>query len=98
MLLTNKMAEYNNSSVSAGACAYATLSHYNNGSQGLNKVPVPRSTVSGVYVVPTYGAPGYNTLTHGNAAPSCSGFFNIGNAYGKGANNCNTQFVKRLCQ
>jgi len=79
-----------------GACAYASLANYNNGSQGMSP-PVPRGTVSGFYVVPAYGAPGYNTLMH-DSAPSCSGYFNIGAAYGTSADNCGTQFVRKLCQ
>ena len=91
------MSEYNNSTVGA-ACSYTTLSNYN--SNGQLKVPVPRSTrtVSGMYVVPTYGlGAGYASLTHGQKTGSCSGFFNITNAYGKNANNCNTQYVRTLC-
>ena len=92
------MSEYNNSTVQGGACSYATLSHYNNRSSGSMSSPaVPRTTVSGMYIVPSYGAPGYSALTHG-AAPSCSGFFNITSAYGKNASNCNTQYVQKLCQ
>ena len=90
------MSEYNNNAVGASACAYATLSHYNNGSQGLSHIPQIRGQVNGVYVVPNYSVPGYDALTH-NAPPSCSGFFNITSAYGQGANNCNTQYVKKLC-
>ncbi len=91
------MSEYNNSTVGA-ACSYATLSHYN--SNGQLKVPVPDRTrgVSGAYVVPSYGLGyGYNALTHGQKMGTCSGFFNITNAYGKNANNCNTQYVRTLC-
>ena len=91
------MSEYNNTSVGASACAYATLSHYNNGSQGLANIPQIRGQVNGMYVVPAYGTAGYASLTHGDTAPSCSGFFNITSAYGQGANNCNTQYVKKLC-
>jgi len=87
--------EYNNSAVSSGGCNYASLARYN-ANKGVSGIPVPRTNVSGVYLVPTYGAPGYNTLTH-NSAPSCSGFFNINTAYGQNANNCNTQYVKSMC-
>tara|TARA_Y100000389_G_C17215478_1_gene390652 strand:+ start:310 stop:606 length:297 start_codon:yes stop_codon:yes gene_type:complete len=92
--------EYNNSSVGS-ACSYATLAHYNN--SGHMKVPVPQRTsgVSGAYVVPSYGVGShvntYAALTHGNKTGSCNGFFNITNAYGQGANNCNTQYQRQLC-
>lgn len=91
------MSEYNNSTVGA-ACSYATLTHYNN-SNGQLRVPTDRTrSTAGYYVVPTYGlGAGYNSLTHGQKMGSCSGFFNITNAYGKNANNCNTQYVRTLC-
>ena len=92
------MAEYNNSSPGA-ACNYATLSHYNSHGTALN-VPVPAQQrgSNGLYVVPDWGLGfGYNALTHGQTVGSCSGFFNITDAYGKNASNCNTQYVKRLC-
>ena len=92
------MSEYNNNAVGASACAYATLSAYNNGSQGLSHIPQTRGQVNGMYIVPQYSVPGYDSLTHGQNAGSCSGFFNITSAYGKGANNCNTTYVKKLCQ
>jgi len=88
--------EYNNTAVGSSSCAYAKLARYNNGSQGMSP-PVPATTVSGVYVVPAYGAPGYNTLNHG-AKPSCSGYFNIQTAYGANASTCGTKYVQKLCQ
>ena len=92
------MTEYNNSTVGA-ACGYSTLSSYNN-SGGLAGIPIPDRVkgVSNYYVVPHYGLGyGYNALTHGQNAGSCSGFFNITNAYGRNANNCNTRYVRTLC-
>jgi hypothetical protein len=89
--------EYNNQTVGA-SCSYATLSRYN--SNGQLAVPVPERTrgVSGAYVVPSFGlGHGYNSLTHGRKTGTCNGFFNITSAYGKNANNCNTQFVRTLC-
>lgn len=94
--MSRQYIEGTSPTVSGSSCSYATLSHYNNGSKGMQP-PVPRETVSGSYVVPSYSAPGYNTLNHG-ATPSCSGFFNIGDAYKSNGGNCNTKFVKKLCQ
>jgi len=71
--------EINSSVVGGGACSYATLSRYNNGSKGM-RPPIPASNVSGTYIVPTYEAPGYDTLT-GKGCGSCSGYSNIGVAY-----------------
>jgi hypothetical protein len=88
--------EYNNNTVGGSSCSYASLSTYNNGSKGMSP-PVPATTVSGVYVVPSWSAASYNTLSH-DSAPSCSGYFSVTNAYGKNANNCSTKFVQKLCQ
>lgn len=88
--------EYNNNTVGGSSCSYASLSNYNNGSKGQSP-PVPATTVSGVYVVPSWNSPSYSTLMH-DSAPSCSGYFSVTNAYGKGANNCSTKFVQKLCQ
>lgn len=84
-----------------GACnsQYARLGTYAAGFRGI-RPPIPMTTVAGYYVVPTYSAPGYDTLTHG--APDCSGsngsYFTIGKAYGYGASNCGTQYVGAICQ
>lgn len=95
------MSSYDNnqSSVNGPSCAYVSLSNYN----GVQKMPramgtpvVPATTVKGVYVVPDYGTIGYSALTHGTG-PSCAGYFDITSAYGKGAENCNTQFMQRMC-
>jgi len=94
--MSRQYIEGTSPSVGGSSCSYATLSHYNNGSKGMQP-PVPRGTTSGAYIVPAYGAPGYGTLMHG-AAPSCSGFFNISDAYKSNGGNCNTKFVKKLCQ
>lgn len=90
------MSEYANTAVTGLSCSYARLAAYNQGSQG--GPPVPATTVSGVYVVPAYGAAGYNTLTaHG--VPSCSGYYNINTAYGPNSGqDCSTKFVQKLCQ
>ena len=94
-----------NSFVNGNSCDYTTLGNYNATSQGtMNQARAqaapqvgPGGQQQGIYIVPNYGAPGYDTLTHGRKTPTCSGFFNITSAYGANANNCNTQFVQRLC-
>lgn len=88
-------SEYTKPSVGAAGCNYANLTHYNNGSKGMN-IPVPAGFKPGS-VVPNYGSPGVATLQHGGHVPSCSGYFNIQSAYGQGANNCGTQFYHRMC-
>ena len=100
------MSEYN-SFVTGNSCSYNTLGHYNATSQGtMNQARAqaapqlgPGGQQQGHYVVPIFGhGYGYDTLQHGkNNVPTCSGFFNIGSAYGANANNCNTKFVQRLC-
>jgi hypothetical protein len=86
--------ETNSSHVGGGSCSYATLSYYNNGSQGLNP-PVPKGNVSGSYIVPVYGAPGYNTLTHGEGC--CAGYPGIEAAYGPDSLKCNTKYSQMHC-
>lgn len=93
--MSRQYFDASNAAVGAPSCSYANLAAYNNGGKGMQP-PVPRGTVSGVYVVPNYGAPGYDTLMHGSA-PSCSGYFNIDGAY-RGGGDCNQQYVKKLCQ
>lgn len=86
---------YNNA-----GCNYARLGAYSAGFKGI-RPPVPMTTVSGYYVVPSYSSPGYDTLTHGrnNGECGCGGgpYFKIGQAYGYGADNCYTQYMGSLC-
>ena len=51
-------------------CNYAQLGTYNIGFKGI-RPPVPMTSVSGYYVVPQYGGPSYNTLTHGEPGCGC---------------------------
>ena len=86
-----------NVTVNGPACSYSTLGNYNGSSRGTMGHPtVPATTVSGSYIVPDYGTIGYNALTHGDV-PSCVGYFNITNAYGKNAASCSTRYSQRLC-
>ena len=84
----------NNSTVTGSSCAYATLSNYNNGMQGM-KPPMP-SVVTGYNIVPSYGSIGYNALTMGGQ--SCSGYPTIGPAYNSNGGDCNQVYVRKLCQ
>jgi hypothetical protein len=83
-------------------CNYARLGAYTSGFRGI-RPPVPMTTVAGYYVVPNYSAPGYDTLTHGRQHYGCgdgSGgghYFQIGRAYGYGAENCSTQYMGSIC-
>jgi hypothetical protein len=85
--------EYNNTTVKSSACSYATLSHYNNGTQGMN-----RQSKSGATLTPTFNAPpGYNTVS-ARAVPTCSGYSNMQHAYSLNSGSCSQQFVSNLCQ
>jgi|TARA_B100000902_G_C27294063_1_gene908882 hypothetical protein len=82
-------------------CSYANLQNYNIVPQNMgymNTPPIPKSTTQNLYIVPNFSAIGYDALTHGLKTPTCSGFYNITDAYGKGANNCNAQYIKQSCQ
>jgi hypothetical protein len=91
-LFNKTMSEQYNSSPS---CQYSTLSTYNGTSFLGNTPPVPSTTVSGVYIVPSYGSIGYDALTSG--VPSCSGYRNIVTAYGANASTCNQQYSQKPC-
>lgn len=83
-----------------GPCSgqYARLGAYAAGFRGI-RPPVPLTTVAGYYVVPTYSAPGYDTLTHGSGdCDSGCKYFKIDKAYGYGAGNCSTKYAGALCQ
>lgn len=87
------------SEVNSPACCYASLAGYNGAARNPRNMGmpyVPPTTVAGSYVVPAFGTIGYNALTHGDT-PSCAGYFDITSAYGKGAENCNTQYMQRMC-
>ena len=89
---------YMNQSCGCGNSQYARLGAYAAGFRGI-RPPVPMTTVAGYYVVPSYSAPGYDTLTHG--PPDCNtgnAYFTIGKAYGYGAANCSTQYMGAICQ
>lgn len=66
--------------------SYATLGSYNtkNGFQGA-RPPVPLTTASGFYSVPTFSPPSYDTLV--SDPPSFNKYFTIGDAY-----RCSTSF------
>jgi hypothetical protein len=61
------------------------------------------TSVSGYYVVPSYSAPGYDTLTHGQDVQHGGKYFQINRAYGSNNNssNCaafgNTQYMSKMC-
>ena len=83
--------------VHGNSCSYTSLSNYNSSSPGTLGAPAYKaSTVVGSYVVPNYSAIGYGALTH-DVAPSCSGYFNITNAYGANAANCGTTYGISPC-
>lgn len=86
-------SEYTNSAVGSPGCAYQT----NRCSNGNSTMPPLRpGTTSGVFLTPDYAGIGYNALTHG-VAGGCQQYFNIQDAYGAGAGNCNTTYTSRLC-
>lgn len=84
--------EYNNSSGGA-SCNYADLSNYTDG-YSMNIAPQGKS-ISGHYIVPTWDPISYDSLT--GKVGSCSGYYNIDNAYGKNAGNCQTTYRSSLC-
>ena len=90
--------EYERPSVTSNGCAYATLQSYNQGYYGRSiMAPVPATTRSMEFVIPSFGSNGYTSLSGGGCqGPSCSGFAEISRAYPNYPNNCN-KFTSRLC-
>ena len=82
-----------NSANSRGSCAFNRLGTYTAGySMCVGNVGRPSS---GSYVVPTWGAMGYDALTMGGK--SCSGYANIMDAYGANAGQCQTSYTTSKC-
>ena len=83
------------------SCTYATLGTYNSPSCGTLASARSAEATSDYYVVPEYSAPGYEALTHGvtgnEKCQGANGFFNINQAYGAGAGQCNQQYYKSPC-
>jgi len=86
------MSEYTNAG-GAPSCSYTSLGNYLEG-QSMD-VPPMGKVVTGQYIVPQWQAIGYDDLTQKD--PSCSGYPNIVNAYGKSAPNCQTTYRTSLC-
>jgi len=87
-------SEYSKPTVASAKRSYARLGCYYGPS---STMPALRAgTVTGAMVVPTYGAIGYNALTHG-VSQSSGGHFNITDAYGAGASSCSTPYATRIC-
>jgi hypothetical protein len=96
-LVLNKMStvssDYVNYSAGGSSCSYAPLGQYSaDYSMG---VPFQGKLTNGAYVVPTWGAIGYDALT--NKVPNCSGYFDVNSAYGADAGNCQTTYRTSLC-
>ena len=85
---------YLGSTVGGRNCSYAALGCYNPNNMMAKVQP---GTTAGVFITPNYGAIGYDTLLHGKRIPGCGSYFNIVDAYGKGAATCSTSYTTRMC-
>jgi hypothetical protein len=85
--------DYNNFSAGSSSCAYAPLGNYNN-NYSMGVAPQGRMS-SGSYIVPAWGAIGYDSLT--SQVPNCSGYYNIMSAYGADAGSCQTTYRTSMC-
>lgn len=82
-------------------CSYVSLSNYN-GPKNMSKNFYGSSGVPSTakVVIPEYGTYGYTTLTHGlpeQQGGSCGNYFDLTRAYGRGAENCSTASMQRMC-
>jgi hypothetical protein len=87
------MSEYSGANQSGSSCNYSALGTYQAG-YSMDVQPQGKVT-SGVYMVPTWDAISYNSLT--SDVPSCSGYSSIESAYGSGAGSCQTTYTTSLC-
>jgi hypothetical protein len=88
--------EYSRPTVGGPGCSYANLCSYNSAYTRGVVPPVPSSAAGPMqYLIPSYGLPGYQTLTHG-LGPSCSGYFSINQAYGQPGSGC-ARYTTGLC-
>jgi hypothetical protein len=85
--------DYNNYMSGGAACSYAALGNYT-ADYSLNLAPQGK-VISGAYIVPTWSPITYDSLS--SPAPSCSGYSDITQAYGKGAGSCQTTYRTSLC-
>ncbi len=79
------------------ACNFSTLGAYNNNSCGINIVPVSNLELKRRQINFSFRAPGFNTLSVNNTPYNCSGFASISSAYNRLGNNCNQQYIRRIC-
>lgn len=86
-------SDYVNYSAGSSSCSYAPLGQYTADYQ--MGVPFQGKVSSGQYIVPTWGAIGYDSLT--SKVPSCSGYYDVNSAYGADAGNCQTTYRTSLC-
>ncbi len=84
--------DYNNST-SGSRNMYASLNNYS--SNYSMDIPPQGKVISGQYIVPTYDAIGYESLTA--RVPNPSGYSDINTAYGKDAATCQTNYRTSLC-
>jgi len=88
----------NYESYKPSACTYNSLEKYYGKRSTL--APVPKVTIQneGSYITPIYKPITYDTLiSRPGMPPNCSGYYNIGSAYGENASNCSTKFETRNC-
>lgn len=87
--MSSKDSEYRPTSSS---CGYSRLSCYNPTSATMAQA-LPSA---GQQIIPTYDAPGYNTLQHGSMGASCGGHFSYSDAYGA-SKGCTQNYNTRAC-
>lgn len=96
--MPGQYSEYSRPTVTSGGCSYATLDNYNQNYFGRGMVGAPTMSQTRsheIYVVPSYGGPGYDKLMHAKY-PSCSGYYDVNSAYPNYPNACG-RFSSRLC-
>lgn len=75
------------------SCYYSNLDTYNKKVPGAIQRSMQANGGNGLFIVPNYAAPGYNTLA--KYPENCNEYYGFEQAYG--GPECNTQFVNRPC-
>lgn len=82
-----------NSANNPGACSYNQLGAYTSG-YSMGNVPNAGKPTVGSYIVPVWGASGYDSLV---GSGSCSSYGSISSAYGGSAGQCNQAYTTSMC-
>ena len=92
-------SEYASASAGGLPCNYSTMAGYTHQASSAPFVGAPRASSARsnqIVIVPSYGGPGYNTLSQPAASNCCGGYYPVSSAYPNYPNACG-HFTSNLC-